>query len=132
MLRGDVMVGVVAPYTGTTNPIRGINGGGLPWQIADAEFRLHASGKIEVDVEGLVLVKTGANPLPTFKATVSCLSVNAAGAPTTVNVSTDPFPADAAGNSEIEGMVDLPSPCIAPIIFVANGGNGAWFAATGV
>ena len=58
------------------------------------------------------------------------MSKDADGNPTTVNVSTGLFPADAAGNSEIEETLSLPSPCIAPIIFVTNPG-GAWFAATG-
>ncbi len=44
------MVGVSAPYTGATNAIRGVNGGGAPWVIADAEFNLRASGRIEVTV----------------------------------------------------------------------------------
>jgi hypothetical protein len=133
VLRGDVMVGVTRPYTGAANPIRGINGGGVPWAIGDAEFRLRASGRLEVEVEGLVVVASGVNPAATFKVTVSCQTIDAAGAAVVTNVVTDPFPADAAGNAEVETTVDLPSPCIAPIIFVNNGNAaGAWFAATGV
>ena len=48
----------------------------------------------------------------------------------TKNVSTDPVNVGPDGNAEIEAKVDLPSPCFAPIIFVASGG-GAWFAASG-
>jgi hypothetical protein len=132
VLRGDVMVGVSAPYTGAANAIRGINGGGAPWVIADAEYKLRASGRIEVEVEGLVLTNTGVNPAATFKVTVSCLTTDANGAAVASNVSTAPFPADAAGNAEVEAKLDLPSPCFAPIIFVANGNSGSWFAATGV
>jgi hypothetical protein len=136
VLKFDTMVGVSAPYTGAANPIRGINGGGIPWVLRSAEGELRQSGKLKVEVQGLVLATTGANPVATFKATVSCLSIEN-GLPTTVNVSTDPVPATTGlasaggGNAEIEAMLDLPHPCIAPIIFVANGGNGAWFSATG-
>jgi hypothetical protein len=35
------------------------------------------------------------------------------------------------GDAEIEAMLDLPDPCLAPIVFVTNPG-GAWFAVTGV
>ena len=35
------------------------------------------------------------------------------------------------GDARIRDVVDLPEPCIAPIVFVASGG-GAWFAATGI
>ena len=79
----------------------------------------------------------GTNPVPNFKAIVSCMSKDATtGAANTVNVSTDVFPADTAGNSMISDTVDLPQPCIAPIVFVTSPATtsvptGAWFAATG-
>ena len=139
-LEFGTMVGVPRPYTGTANPIRTVPGGGLPWVVASAEGELKANGKLEIQVSGLVLDpndpdviesgRAGTNPSPNFKAIVSCLSKDAAGNPTTVNVSTGLFPADAAGNSEIEAKLSLPQPCIAPIIFVTNP-NGSWFAATG-
>jgi hypothetical protein len=44
---------------------------------------------------------------------------------------TDPFPASSTGDSKIEATLDLPEPCIAPIVFVTSPG-AAWFAATGV
>jgi len=127
------MVGVPVPYTGATNAIRGVPGGGLPWMISSANGELNSNGKLEITVRGLVLVagaNTGKNPIPNFKAIVSCQSIDAAGGPTVVNVSTGLFPATTAGNSQIEATVSLPRPCIAPIIFVTSP-TGAWFAATG-
>jgi hypothetical protein len=140
ILEFGTMIGVPRPYTGATNAIRGVPGGGLPWVVASAEGELKTNGKLEIKVLGLVLDPTdpaviasgraGTNPSPNFRAIVSCLSRDAAGNPTTVNVSTGLFPADAAGNSEIEAMVSLPQPCIAPIVFVTSA-TGSWFAATG-
>jgi hypothetical protein len=130
VLKFETMAPVVPPYTGTTNSIRGVNGGGVPWKLSSAEGRLRADGRLSIDVMGLVLVTTGVNPSPTFRGVVSCLSSDAAGAPTTVNVSTDPVPATSTGNAEIEAKVALPSPCFAPIVFVTSGG-GNWFAVTG-
>ena len=78
-----------------------------------------------------MLVSTGVNPVANMKVIVSCLSKDTAGNPTTVNVSTVTFPADAAGNLQIDTAVNLPQPCIAPILFVTNSG-GAWLAATGL
>ena len=131
------MVGVPRPYTGATNAIRGVPGGGRPWVVGFAEGELKANGEIEVKVRGLVLdpnepnfPPAGTNPIPNFKAIVSCLSKDASGSPTTVNVSTGLFPADVAGNAVIEDMINLPQPCIAPIIFITSP-TGAWFAATG-
>ena len=140
ILEFGTMIGVPRPYTGATNGIRGVPGGGLPWVVASAEGELKTNGKLEIKVLGLVLDPTdpaviasgraGTNPSPNFRAIVSCLSRDAAGNPTTVNVSTGLFLADAAGNSEIEAMVSLPQPCIAPIVFVTSA-TGSWFAATG-
>ena len=33
VLEFDVMSPVVAPFTGAAHPIRGVNGGGVPWRI---------------------------------------------------------------------------------------------------
>jgi hypothetical protein len=130
VLKFDTMAPVVVPYTGATNAIRGVPGGGLPWRLDSATGRLRANGRLQIDVEGLVLVSTGANPIATFKGVVSCLSTDSTGAPTTVNVSTDAVPATATGDAEIDATVALPSPCFAPIVFVTSGG-GNWFAVTG-
>ncbi len=70
------------------------------------------------------------NPIPMFRAIVSCMIVDGTGQPSFVNVSTDGFPLDSAGNSNIDATVELPGACFAPIIFVTSPG-GAWFAATG-
>jgi hypothetical protein len=52
------MIGVPRPYTGVTNAIRGITGGGLPWVVCFASGELKASGKVEVTVHGLVSIRT--------------------------------------------------------------------------
>ena len=140
ILEFGTMVGVPRPYTGATNAIRGIPGGGLPWVISSGGGELKADGKLEISVSGLVFDPNdpdviargigGTNTIPNFRAVVSCLSKDAAGNPTTVNLSTGLFPADSAGNAQIEATVSLPSPCIAPIVFVTSP-TGSWFAATG-
>jgi len=124
-----VLAPVTAPYTGSANPIRGLNGGGVPWKIGDANADLRADGRLHVEVEGLVLASTGANPVRQFKAIVSCqTTVN--GVATVSNVSSPLVDASGTGDAEIDASIDLPSPCIAPIVFVTSAG-GAWFAATG-
>ncbi len=135
VLEFDTMIGVPTGMTGTKSPIRGINGGGLAWTIGEASGELTASGHLEIAVIGLVFSEgpnTGANTVPNFRAVVSCLSGD--GMP--VNVMTGLFPATTGpasaggGNAAIEADLELPQPCIAPIVFVTNPG-GAWFAATG-
>lgn len=138
ILRFETMSPVTGPYVGTANPIRGVPGGGLPWVIQSGSGTLQRDGHVKVRVRGLVLaghapVPPGlqlTNPVPNFKAVVSCMSVSAQGAATVVNVSTGPFAASKEGDSRIEARVGLPRPCIAPIVFVTSP-TGAWFAATG-
>ncbi len=130
ILAFKTMVPVTGPYVGATNPIRTVPGGGRPWKIQNGSGELMANGQLAIRTRGLVLEDTGANPIPMFRAIVSCRSTDSQGAADIVNVSTDAFPADADGNSQAKAKVDLPSPCLAPIVFVTSPG-GAWFAATG-
>jgi hypothetical protein len=146
ILQFDTMAGVPRPYTGSANAIRGVPGGGLPWVLSAVRGELAADGHLELAVQGLVfdpndptVIERGLanqNTVPFFRAIVSCLSKDAGGAPSTVNLMTDLFPAttgyaDAGGgNSRIEAHLALPSPCIAPIVFITSP-SGAWFASTG-
>ena len=140
VLEFNTMVGLPRPFTGGTNAIRGIPGGGLPWVIEFGKGTLNPDGRVDILVKGLVFDPNdqavidrglaGINTIPNFKAIVSCLSKDADGNMTTVNVQTGLFPADEAGNARIKDTVSLPQPCIAPIIFVTSPG-GAWFASTG-
>src|SRR5260370_36227312 len=103
---------------------------GMGWQNRDVH--------VLVTVGGLVIVKgltepaalRGKNPIPDFRAIVSCQAIGTGNTATVDNVSTGNFKASMAGNSKIDAKVTLPRPCIAPIIFV-TAPNSAWFAATG-
>jgi hypothetical protein len=132
VLEFDTMTPVVAPFTGSTNPVRGVNGGGVPWRLASAKGELKTDGRLEIKVEGLVIAPKGINPVSVFRGVVNCLTPPS---PTTgVNLVTDPAPATTAGDATIEANLALPTPCIAPIVFVTNGTGsppGAWFATTG-
>jgi hypothetical protein len=130
VLKAETLAGVTGPYVGSANPIRGVNGGGVPWDIAEGKAVLSADGNLEVKVEGLVLTATGTNPVTTFRGLVSCQTI-VDGAAAVVNVPTDTFPATTTGDSKIEATVMLPIPCFAPIVFVTSPG-GSWFAVTGV
>jgi hypothetical protein len=137
LLEFDVMAPVTEPFTGPTNPIRGVPGGGLPWEIDEAKGELRSDGRLDVKVEGLVLARRapvpperqGINPVPSFKAIVSCQSVTD-GASAIVNVSSPLAPATTGGDARIRAKVALPSPCLAPIVFVTSP-DGAWFSVTG-
>lgn len=113
------LTAVVPPFTGPANPIRLIPGAGAPWKITSGKAELNASGELEVSVRGLVLVSNGTNPIGTFAVILSCQSKDAAGAPTVVNQVVGTTPATTTGDANFEGIATPPSPCIAPIVFVA-------------
>ena len=124
MLEFNTMTPVTGPFVGTANPIRGVSGGGLPWTISKGQGELR-SGDLEVHVRGLVLAAgplAGTNPIPNFRALVSCQSIDSNGQASVVNISTDNFPATSAGDSEIQATVEIPIPCLAPRELVRNYG----------
>ena len=139
VLRFDTMAGVTEPFTGAANPVRGLAGGGLPWELDRADGRLRSDGRLDLKVEGLVLARRapvpanlqGTNPIAQFKAIVSCLTPGPGGTVQTVNRETAPVDATPDGDARFRAQIDLPEPCIAPIVFVTSPGN-AWFAATGM
>lgn len=138
IVKFNVMTPVTGPYVGTSNPVRGVPGGGLPWIITSGDGSLTRDGHVLVHVRGLVLADQapvpvslqGTNPIHDFKAIVSCQTITS-GMATITNVSTGEFPASTAGNADINATVSLPQPCIAPIVFVFGAPNVGWFAATG-
>jgi hypothetical protein len=106
----------------------------VPWNIDTANGKLDENGDLSIKVTGLIITGTGANPVPLFRAVVSCQSI-ADGTAVVVNRVTAPFPATTTGDAAFKGNVDLPKPCIAPIVFVTNGTGdppGGWFSVTGV
>jgi len=141
ILAFDTMYGVEGPLLGEANAIRGVVGDEAPWTIAHfIRGRLDTSGLLTINVSGLVFADDpqlvdpsliGKNDEPTYRGLVSCLTEDAQGAIVTANVMTDGFPASPEGNSTIHQELELPNPCIAPIIFVMAGSEEKWFAVTG-
>jgi hypothetical protein len=133
-----VLAPVIEPYTAPANAIRGVAGGGLPWELESGSADLRADGRLHVEVQGLVLARRapvppnlqGTIPFTQLKAIVSCLTTPDGVAATTDNISTEPFDVTPTGDGELDTSVSLPSPCFAPIVFVTSTG-GAWFAITG-
>jgi len=143
VLDAKVLAPVTEPYTGTANPVRGVPGGGLPWELRSGGADLRAGGGLHVEIDGLVLARRapvpanlqGTNPFSQFKAIVSCLTTTD-GAATTTNVSTEPFDVTPEGDGQLDTSVALPSPCFAPVVFVTSlatttAPTGVWFAITG-
>lgn len=112
----------MTPITGAAvgSTERGLKAGGLPWAITSGRGEVNQTGVVEVRVTGLVLTATGANPIGTFAATVSCVTRSGI-----VNVQTKGFPATMTGDSQIntaqiEDRISLPSDCMQPEVFVGG------------
>jgi hypothetical protein len=138
VLSFNTMVGVNGPFLGAANPIRGVNGGGLPWVFNSVSGRLLENGRLQVTVNGLIIPASagvGFNPAPFFRLIVSCLTLNPSGVVVTKNIITRENPAVMVGdprngNAVFNSSIRLPNPCIAPIIFITSP-TGSWFAVTG-
>jgi len=137
ILAFDTMIGNPGPND-PANVIRGFNGGGAPWAILrSVHGLLRSNGQLIVIVRGLVVAPLGANPVPQFRAALSCQD------PADPNGGqlffTGLFPAtmgDKAGDANIIGRVTLPATCFAPLILIGSppspsSPDGAWFAVTG-
>jgi hypothetical protein len=119
----STLVGIEVPGTS----IRGVPGGGRPWSIEQGDVKLEEDGTLKVKVKGLIIPDLGNNPSPTFVATVSCLNPDGT---TAAPVRSAPVPATAEGDARIRERLDLPEPCLAPVVFVGNEA-GRWFAVSG-
>ena len=137
ILKFGTMVGVPTALTGpsASDAFRGVNGGGLAWTLSSAKGELSKNGHLKVKVTGLVFAagpNVGSNTVPSFRGLVSCIDSSGS----VHNVLTDLFPATTGlataggGNAKIEADLSLPSPCLAPIVFVTSP-TGSWFAVTG-
>jgi hypothetical protein len=131
------MIGVPATMTGTAGNIRGVNGGGLPWSIGEAEISVKASGKVDLELDDLVFAagpNVGRNTISSMAVVVSCLdasnqpvNVVSASFPVTVATASDP-----GGDAHVRTSVELPQQCFAPIALVTNATGAAWFAVDGL
>ncbi|HJQ98778.1 MAG TPA: hypothetical protein VJ826_10735 [Candidatus Polarisedimenticolaceae bacterium] len=132
------MYGVDGPFVGEAFAIRDIPGDELPWEVRSARGRVDTDGHVTLRIRGLVFKDEegvpeelrGINDESEFRVAISCLTEEG-DAVTTANVVTGGFPATRSGDSVIRTTVELPNPCLAPIVMVLAGSEDKWFAVTG-
>lgn len=137
LLAFNSMFGVDAPFLGNTNPVRGFDGDTEPWSIRNGTGTLDTSGNLAVLIKGLVFSDNsdpsliGKNDEDEFSAVVSCMTVGEDGTTVTqASVTTPGFHASSSGNAVIRAQVELPDPCLEPVVLII-GGEGEWLAVTG-
>src|SRR5262245_39904567 len=139
ILRFSTMYGVNSPFLGGPNSFRGIPGDTMPWMAGGARGSLSVEGRLLVRIRGLVhqhesAVPTalrGMNDRPTLRAVVSCQSIDRAGQMGDRNIITEAVPVTPSGDADIDTMVVLPEPCIAPAVMIVSGNEQEWLAVTG-
>ena len=119
--------------------VRGVVGDDLPWEITQpTEGVLETNGHLTISVRGLVFKDDpsvppelrGKNDEEKFRGLVSCLTEEGDRV-VTKNVITQGFRATEEGNSFIDAQLELPNPCVAPIVMVLAGSEDKWFSMTG-
>ena len=138
MLAFGTMYGVDGPFLGDANAIRDVEGDDLPWVVRSVRGSLDTTGHLRIHVRGLVFADdplvppelVGTNDDEEFRGLVSCLT-EVGDSVETENVATEGFPATPTGDSNIDAHIELPNPCVAPIVFVLGGDEDKWFAVTG-
>ncbi len=117
----------IAPSVPADPPIHAVTAAGAAWVIGRGEVRISKGGAFRLEVKGLVLAGTGANPLPTISASLFC------GADTTPTATTPSVPFSMpAGNAEIRATITLPAKCLAPVVLLhPNGGVTKYIGASG-
>jgi hypothetical protein len=111
-----------------TPVIGGVNPAGAPWILNDrSRVRVREDGRITISLRGLVLTRTGENPVPLVAASLVCGDM--------VVDSTDPFELSVPeGNGHLSTRIDVPDDCDDPVVLIRNANNpaglGGYFAFT--
>jgi hypothetical protein len=127
---------VPTPLRGAPGAIGTVNGAGAPWVIGTAKAVLGVDGSLDLKFTDLLFAPDapgtlpGTNTIASMKAAVSCLTTDG----TRTATFTPAFPVTTgtgAGDGHVVATLDLPSPCIGPIVLITNAAGTAWFAADG-
>jgi hypothetical protein len=112
-----------SPLVGSTpsQPVAGVPSGGARWVIRRGEFTIQDGGRLEVEVQGLLLgggasIGTTAG-IPSLAASVACGGVVAPAGSTS-----DPAPFSAAGDFQVRQTLTLPQPCRGLVVLVGRPG----------
>jgi hypothetical protein len=100
-----------------TQMIGGINSGGVAWVVKEGSASVSSSGRIQVEVKGLLLAATGTTPVTMVGASLVC---GGSGGTVTFGTTDTVTPAtlSSTGNAEIDQVVTLATACLAPAVLV--------------
>jgi hypothetical protein len=98
--------------------VGGINSGGAPWVVREGHASISPDGRIQVEVQGLLLASSGTTgPVTMVGATLVCGGTG--GTPVAVaNNAVTPSPLSSSGGAQIEQTVTLPAACFGPVVLI--------------
>jgi hypothetical protein len=113
--------------------IGGVNSGGAPWVVNEGHASISPNGRIQVEVQGLLIGGTGASagttgPVQMVAASLVCGGTGGT-AVAVADTAISPAPLSSSGRAQIEQTVTLPAACFGPVVLVrifnASGALGA-------
>jgi hypothetical protein len=119
---GSFEASVIGSVVGTS--VGGVGSGGAPWVVQSGEASISSSGRLRVEVHGLLIAPGGpanlvgtTGPVTMVGATLICGGSGGTAVPETGGA-VSPSPLSAAGNAEIEQAVNVPANCFGPVVLV--------------
>lgn len=118
----SVQSGLMGSLPGTT--IGGIASGGAPWVLNQGQASVSSDGRIQVELQGLLIAAGGPTNLvgttgPVTMVGASLVCGGSGGAPAPVPATgLSPSPLSSSGSAQIDQLVTIPSPCFAPVVLV--------------
>ena len=136
-LAGEFEAPLVACLSNGT-AIGGVGSCGKIWTLKSGKAKLKASGKLRVEVKGLVLNDASVgqyngSPDGVDAVAVAVICHGPSGA--AVAAQLEPVRLSKTGDAKAEGKVDLPNGCVGPVIVLREryeGKIGGWLAGTGM
>jgi hypothetical protein len=129
-----------SPIIGSTPgaTVGGVNSAGAPWKVRKGHATLEATGRLRVEVEGLLLLNNTTGRVVEVVASLVCGGSGGSVSPMATGT---PVGLSAAGNAEMRDDLTLNGSCQAPVVLVriftpgtppTPGTAGAFIALSGV
>lgn len=120
----------LAPSVPTDPTFHGVAPGGAPWVLKRGAVELKRSGRLELEVRGLVIPNPPGDGTPGPVMTISASLYCGADSSTTAADTTPQVPIDRRGNARIrDRSFSVPDTCLAPVILVHPNGDAAHYIA---
>lgn len=100
--------------------IGGVASGGVPWVLNQGDASISSDGRIQLQVQGLLIAAGGlagtTGPVTMVGATLVCGGTG--GTPVPASGAVTPSPLSSSGDAQINQTVSLPATCFAPALLV--------------